>query len=238
MVYTAATISRTNTGIPVWLCGSSSYETRMTTESEQLCLEKAKSGDREAFGELVRMHHKRMWKVALHLLGTTSEADDVVQETFLRAFRAIDRFDGKSELSTWLYRIAVNLSLNALRARKRAAAVDIGDPRLGPVLASGQPDPAVDAEARQATLRLLEALDALSVTLRTTVVLVAIEGLSHREVGEILGCAEGTVAWRIHEARRLLKERLSAPEGTAAPNPKTAPEQASPAGDSKVGSRG
>jgi RNA polymerase sigma-70 factor (ECF subfamily) len=189
-----------------------------------------------------------MWKVALHLLGSASEADDVAQETFLRAFRAIDRFDGKSELSTWLYRIAVNLSLNALRARKRAAAVDIGDPRLGAALTSGQPDPAGDAESRQATLHLLEALDKLSLTLRTTVVLVALEGLSHRQVGEVLGCAEGTVAWRIHEARRLLKERLSAPEGPATPKPEASSQQplsaadpkASPqqSGDPKVGSRG
>lgn len=216
MVYAAATISRLDTAIAVPRRGSPSHETRMTSESEQLWLEKAKSGDRKAFGELVRIHHKRMWKVALHLLGTTSEADDVVQESFLRAFRAIDRFDGKSELSTWLYRIVVNLSLNALRTRKRAAAVDLGDPRLGAALASGQQDPAADAEARQGTVRLLEALDALSLTLRTTVVLVAIEGLSHKQVGDILGCAEGTVAWRMHEARRLLKERLSAPEGDAA----------------------
>jgi RNA polymerase sigma-70 factor (ECF subfamily) len=190
----------------------------MTTESEQLVLEKARAGDRKAFGELVRLHHKRMWKVALHLLGTASEADDVVQETFLRAFRAIDRFDGRSELSTWLYRIVVNLSLNAMRSRKRNAAVDIGDPRLGAALASDRKDPADDAESRQGTLRLLEALNALSLTLRTTVVLVALEGLPHREVGEILGCAEGTVAWRMHEARRLLKEQLSgaSPQGEAA----------------------
>jgi RNA polymerase sigma-70 factor (ECF subfamily) len=201
----------------------------MTSESEQLWLERAKSGDREAFGELVRMHGKRMWKVALHLLGSSSEADDVVQETFLREFRAIDRFDGKSELSTWLYRITVNLSLNALRTRKRAAAVDIADPRLGVALTSTQPDPAGDAESRQSTLRLLEALDALSLTLRTTVVLVALEGLSHREVGEILGCAEGTVAWRIHEARRLLKERLNAPDAATTDKPEASP---------KVGSRG
>lgn len=223
MVYAAAHISRLEPRVPGLGRGSPSYETRMTSESEQLFLEKAKSGDRNAFGELVRIHHKRMWKVALHLLGTTSEADDVVQETFLRAFRAIDRFDGKSGLSTWLYRIAVNLSLNALRTRKRAAAVDIADPRLGSALASASSDPADDASSRQVAAQLLEALDTLSLTLRTTVVLVAIEGLSHREVGEILGCAEGTVAWRMHEARKLLKERLSDQEDQA---------------DPKVGSRG
>jgi len=181
----------------------------MASEAEQLVLEKAKAGDRKAFGELVRLHHRRVWKVALHLLGSASEADDVVQETFLRAFRAIDRFDGKSEVSTWLYRIAVNLSLNALRSRKRTAAIDIGDPRLGGALASDKKDPSADAEARQGNMRLLESLEKLSLTLRTTVVLVAFEGLSHREAGEVLGCAEGTVAWRMHEARRLLKERLA-----------------------------
>lgn len=193
---------------------------RMGQEQEGLALEKARGGDREAFGELVKVHQKRVWKVALHLLGSQAEADDVTQETFLRAFRGIDRFDGRSELGTWLYRIVVNLSLNVLRKRKRATTVELTDPRLGP--APGASDPAADVEARKLYARLAEALDQLSLSLRTTVVLVAIEGLAHKDVAEILGCSEGTIAWRIHQARRLLKERLGqasgiTPEGEASP---------------------
>ncbi|MBI2895426.1 MAG: sigma-70 family RNA polymerase sigma factor [Deltaproteobacteria bacterium] len=193
----------------------------MGQEQEQLALDKARGGDREAFGDLVKLHRKRVWKVALHLLGSQAEADDVTQETFLRAFRGIDRFDGRSELGTWLYRIVVNLSLNVLRKRKRTASVDPSDPRLGPP--QGGSDPSADVEARKLYARLVEALDQLSLSLRTTVVLVAIEGLAHKDVAEILGCSEGTIAWRIHQARRLLKDRLGDAPGTAAPEGEAGP---------------
>ncbi len=229
MVYTAATISAVEVGVADWPAArrvTAKPIGRMGQEQEQLALDKARGGDREAFGDLVKMHQKRVWKVALHLLGSQAEADDVTQETFLRAFRGIDRFDGRSELSTWLYRIVVNLSLNVLRKRKRAPlTVDPSDPRLGPP--PGGSDPFAEVEARKLYARLVEALEQLSLSLRTTVVLVAIEGLAHKDVAEILGCSEGTIAWRIHQARRLLKDRLgdtsgtAAPEGEASPSPPT-----------------
>ena len=210
MVYAAPSVFPTHRVRPEMPVTHRAFrDTRMATAEEQRALELARTGDRKAFGDLVRLHHRRMWKVAVHMLGNAAEADDVVQETFLRAFRGLDRFDGRAELSTWLYRIVVNLSLNALRARSRAGGVDVDDPRLGSALVAEGDDPAAAADVRRRTLQLLRALEQLSVTLRTTVVLVAIEGLGHREAAEVLGCAEGTVAWRMHEARRLLKDRLA-----------------------------
>jgi len=79
----------------------------------------AREGDAEAFGLLVRRHQKRVYRLAVHLLKSGAEAEDVTQDTFVRAYGALDRFDGRSELFTWIYRICVNLSLNALRSRKQ-----------------------------------------------------------------------------------------------------------------------
>lgn len=179
-------------------------------ESDQIAL--AQKGDRAAFGRLVRLHQRRVYACAMQMMADTSEADDVVQETFMRAWRALPRFDGRSELSTWLYRICVNVCLNHLRRRKRRAAADVDDPRIPEPVADptqGKTDPRSSTEAAQLYRRLAVALDGLSESLRTTVILVLVQGVPHKEAAEILGCPEGTIAWRIHEARRRLREELA-----------------------------
>lgn len=175
-------------------------------------MDSAKAGDAEAFGKLVRRHQKRVFRLAVHLLRNPSEAEDVAQEAFVRAYGALDRFDGRSEPFTWLYRITVNLSLNAIRSRKTArTGGNTDDPRLESALIERRPgfaDPARQATDRQLAMALCDGVDSLSETLRTTLVLVTVDGLSHAEVAVVLGCPEGTVAWRIHEARKKLKEFL------------------------------
>src|SRR6478672_2893733 len=86
-------------------------------------LEGARGGDREAFGRLVRRHQRRVYAAALHILGNHSDADDVTQETFVRAYRGLASFDGRADFFTWLYRITVNTALNAMRSGKRGAAL-------------------------------------------------------------------------------------------------------------------
>jgi RNA polymerase sigma-70 factor (ECF subfamily) len=194
-------------------------------ESDRELMEAAKAGDAEAFGTIVRRHQKRVFRIAVHLLRDASEAEDVAQEAFVRAYGALDRFDGRSEPFTWLYRITVNLSLNAIRSRKTARnGGNTDDPRLEALLVERRPDfadPARQATDRQLGLALCEGVDSLSDTLRTTLVLVTIDGLSHAEVALVLGCPEGTVAWRVHEARRKLKEFLvekgHGPDGNDSP---------------------
>lgn len=194
----------------------------MPDAKEADLIERAKSGDRTSFSALVRQHQRRVYACAIHMLGDRGEAEDAVQETFLRAFRAIDRFDGRAELSTWLYRICINVSLNALRRRKRVDASDIHDPRV--------PEPAVDAtqgandprhavQTIQLYTRLAKALDELSPSLRATVVMVLIDGVPQKEAAEALGCSEGTIAWRVHESRRRLREKLGDFLDDAAPKP-------------------
>lgn len=189
---------------------------------------RAQRGDKAAFGRLLRMHQRRVYACAIHMLGDRGEAEDAVQETFLRAWRALPRFDGRAELSTWLYRICINVSLNTLRRRKRVDAADIADPRVPEPVADptqGLTDPRHAAQATQLYGRLAKALDDLSPSLRATVVLVLLEGMPQKEASEVLGCSEGTIAWRVHEARRRLRlvlgdhleEREEKGESAAAP---------------------
>ena len=143
-----------------------------------------------------------------------AEAEDVTQETFVRAYGALARFDGRSEPFTWLYRIAVNLSLNSIRARKSSRnSTPSDDPRIEALLTETRPsqggDPATASQQRELATALCDGIDTLSDTLRTTLILVCIDGLAHDDASKVLGCPEGTVAWRVHEARRKLREYLA-----------------------------
>lgn len=191
----------------------------MSAPTDRELVDRARGGDTRAFGELVRRHQRRLHRLALHMLRDRAEAEDVTQEAFVRAYGALARFDGRSEPYTWLYRIAVNLSLNAIRSRKSAKRAD--DLRLdrGPTdtpgalgaqgRGQGQSVAPVDAGKRQLYAALSRAVDDLSESLRTTLILVCIDGRSHEEAAEILGAPEGTIAWRVHEARRKLREALA-----------------------------
>lgn len=193
----------------------------MTKPTDRELVDRTREGDSAAFGELVRRHQPRIHRLAIHMLRDRTDAEDVSQETFIRAYRAIARFDGRSEPYTWFYRIAVNLSLNRIRSRKsRRVTHDTDDARLDAVLLDHHPDsadPRRSAHRKQVYGALCEGIDRLSETLRTTLILVCIDGRTHEDVAAILGAPEGTIAWRVHEARRKLKEFLDArgfdPEG-------------------------
>ena len=187
-------------------------------------LARAREGDRVAFGNLVRRHQRRVYAAALHITGNHSDADDVTQESFVRAYRGLDSFDGRADFFTWLYRITINTALNSLRSDKRGTALQHrghaesahvgGRPEaLGQV---GQ-SPAQKAQQTAEVSRVLEAVASLSASLRVTLVLATIEELPHKQIAELLEIPEGTVAWRVNEARRLLKLRLAAaqPEAVA-----------------------
>jgi RNA polymerase sigma-70 factor (ECF subfamily) len=191
------------TGIP-----SARRTLRMSTAEDRQWLEQARAGDRVAFGKLIRQHQQRIHRLALHLTGNAGEADDITQETFLRAYRAISRFDGRADLFTWLYRICVNVSLNLRRQRKRVTT-DIDDPRVPePVSEQAGSDPALAAQQAQAYRSLTAAMDGLSEVLRTTLVMACVDQIPYAEIARILECSEGTVAWRVHEARRKLRDAL------------------------------
>ena len=164
-----------------------------------------------------------MYAAALHILGNHSDADDVAQESFVRAYRGLSTFDGRADFFTWLYRITVNTALNALRSDKRGAALHQrghaesahvgGKPEA---LGQGAPTPAQKAQQSAEVTRVLEAIATLSAPLRVTLVLATVEDLPHKQIAEILEIPEGTVAWRVNEARRLLKLKLATAEPATA----------------------
>lgn len=173
---------------------------------------RAKAGDPRAFDDLVRRYRRRIFACALHISGSDSEADDITQDVFLSAFRALDGFEGRSEFFTWVYRMTVNRSLNARRNKQRRGEQPIldDDPRIDlAVEIDAGGDPRRAAELRQTYARLLRALDSLPAEMGTSVVLVALQGLSHGEAAVVQRCSEGTIAWRMHEARRRLHDAMS-----------------------------
>jgi RNA polymerase sigma-70 factor (ECF subfamily) len=193
------------------------------TPTDRELVDRARAGDTRAFGQLVRRHQQRIHRLAMHLVHNRAEAEDVTQETFIRAYRALGGFDGRSEPYTWLYRIAINLSLNVLRARRTQRVTSHshdpgGDPRLDGLdgiarapasRGHGLEGPSADAARQQLYRALARGIDELSETLRATLILVCIDGRSHEEAAAILGAPEGTIAWRIHEARRKLREHMT-----------------------------
>jgi RNA polymerase sigma-70 factor (ECF subfamily) len=187
-------------------------------EAASLLVARAKGGDRTAFDELVRRYRKRIFALALHLSGSESDADDISQDVFLRAYHTLDKFEGRSELFTWLYRLAVNRALDARRARARRSesSIDETDPRIERALeVDAKGDPRRVAELRQTYACLLRALDALPAEMRTTVVLVELQGLSNAEAAVVQGCPRGTIAWRLHTARARLDTAMLRSERTS-----------------------
>src|SRR3954462_7290653 len=169
----------------------------------------AKAGDQRAFEALVTRYRKRIFALALHITRSASEADDIAQDVFLKAYRALPEFEGRSQFFTWVYRMTVNRSLNVRRDRARRGEDVVDDPRLELAIAvDARTDPSREAELRQTYARLLRALDALPVDMRTTVILVSLQCLSHGEVAVVQKVSEGTIAWRMHEARRRLHEAM------------------------------
>jgi RNA polymerase sigma-70 factor (ECF subfamily) len=166
-----------------------------------------------AFDELVRKYRPRVYSLALHLTGQASDADDITQDAFLKAYHRLADFEGRSEFFTWIYRITLHRALNAKRDRKRRRTVPLDDPRLlAAVAVDSQGDPERALQLRDRYRTLLEAFDRLSPLLQTTVVLTALQGLSHKEAAVVLETAEGTIAWRIHEARQKMQSYLESLE--------------------------
>ena len=166
------------------------------SRSDRELIEATQAGDREAFGMIVRKHQTRIFKLAYRLVRCAAEAEDVTQETFVRAYQAIGRFDSDREPLTWLYRIAVNLSLNSIRDRKaKGYASRIDDSRIEGLVSetrlSHGGDPARASHERQRALAVCDGIERLSETLRTTLVLVCLDGLEHTDVAANPGVPRG-----------------------------------------------
>jgi len=190
---------------------------RRGAEAAEL-VDRAKRGDTAAFDELVRKYRDRVYALALTLTGQASDADDITQDAFLKAYHKLPEFEGRSEFFTWIYRITLHRALNSKRDRKRRRTVPLDDPRLlAAVAVDSHGDPERAVQLRQRYRALLEAFDQLTPLLQTTVVLTTLQGLSYKEAAVVLETTEGTIAWRIHEARRKMQGYLDSLERGASP---------------------
>ncbi|MCB9660465.1 MAG: sigma-70 family RNA polymerase sigma factor [Polyangiales bacterium] len=170
----------------------------------------AKAGDQRAFEALVIRYRPRIYALALHLTGSPSDADDITQDAFLRAYARLPEFEGRSQFFTWLYRIALHRALNIKRNRGRRPTTPLDDPRITAAVAvDAAGDPARTLELQEAYGHLLAAFDRLSPMLRTTVVLTTLQGLNYSEAAVVLDTTEGTIAWRVHEARKKLRDEMT-----------------------------
>jgi len=183
-------------------------------ESDEQLMLNAGQGDRNAFDELVRRYSSRMINVAYQVLGNREQAEDVAQETFLRAYKSAARYRQISKFSTWLYTIALNLCRNELRRRKfktyslegmaerdeeSKVRIDIPDEKT-------QPDR--DMERKEAGMLVRQAVEKLPEKFKTPLVLRDIQELTYEEISEILDLPEGTVKSRINRGRLRVKEIL------------------------------
>ena len=181
---------------------------RRARDADQL-VAAARAGDAAAFGRLVRRFRPRIYALALHLSGSASDADDIAQDAFVQAYRHMRQFQGRSHFFTWLYRITVNRALSKQREHKHGF-VSLDDVRVEVAMQIDAPtDPRLALELRETYRALLEGLDALSPSLKSAVVLTALQGLSYPEAAVVLGTTEGAIAVRIHEARKQLRVSLA-----------------------------
>jgi RNA polymerase sigma-70 factor (ECF subfamily) len=167
----------------------------------------AQGGDRGAFDELVRRTFLDTFTLARRLTGNEEDARDVVQEAYLRAWRAIGKFRGEAQFSTWLYRITANAAATHLRKRKRHRAEPL-DEVVEPTEIRHEAQPATAAESADSLQRISIALDELPPKLRSLVVLKDVYGLPHEAIADELGISVAAAKVRLHRARRKLRDLL------------------------------
>ncbi len=176
-----------------------------------------RSGDTEAFGELVERHQKKMLNIAYRILGDYDEACDVVQEAFFAAYKSINKFKAEAKFSTWLYRIVINFTKTRLKQRRsktqrEGGLVDeSGESQNGctaclPALNSGNPGERLEQLEREEHVQ--KCISVLNVEYREVLVLRDIQGFSYEEIRDILQISDGTVKSRLSRARMALKDCL------------------------------
>ncbi len=191
--------------------GETGSLTNSRMENDRAFVAKARSGDTDAFRALVERHSRVLFRLAFRMTGNAEDAEDVVQESFLRAYRQLDKFDERASFGTWMYRIAANCSLDLVRLRKRrnqAPVVAEGPDESVPELPSLAPSPERIALSGEVRERLAAAMNELSETERVAFVLRHFEGLRLEEIGEVLECQPGAAKHSVFRAVQKLRRAL------------------------------
>lgn len=183
-------------------------------ESDQLLVERVQAGDRRAFDILVSKYQRRLMRLVSRLIHDPAEVEDVVQETFIKAYRALRHFRGDAAFYTWLYRIGINTAKNTLLTQgRRTPASGDTSAELAESFEDGSKlrdnnTPESVLASKQIAATVNAAMELLPIELRTAIVLREIEGLSYEEISEIMACPIGTVRSRIFRAREVIAEKL------------------------------
>jgi RNA polymerase sigma-70 factor (ECF subfamily) len=174
---------------------------------DQTLVARAAEADAAAFEALVRRHQRVCFALAVRLVGNRADAEDVVQESFIAAWRRLPEFRGQAAFSSWMYRIVTNRCLTLTRRRRETVPLE---PETQGLATSPGDEPAAATETRARLAALGEALAELPAEQRACWVLRHLHGLGYTEIGEILGVGPGAVRGRIHRARRHLAEVMRA----------------------------
>jgi RNA polymerase sigma factor (sigma-70 family) len=186
-----------------------------TPADETVLVQRVRKGDLEAYDELVRRYQERIYATIYHMTSNHEDANDLAQESFIKAFQALKTFKGGSSFYTWLYRIAVNKTINFLKQRKNRIHLSLNDLDFN---AEHDPDlvalisdktPRRDANLTELQEKLNTALMKLSEPHRLVVILHDVQGLSHDEIAKVMDCNIGTVRSRLFYARQQLQAWLS-----------------------------
>jgi RNA polymerase sigma-70 factor (ECF subfamily) len=183
-------------------------------------VERARAGDKRAFDLLVQKYHRRLMRLLSRMVRNQEEVEDIAQETFIKAYRALPQFRGDAAFYTWLYRIGVNTARNFLSSRGRALptisdqAVNDDDEPDERLVAQDISTPESMLLSKQVAIAVNEAIDALPEELRTAITLREMEGMSYEEIAEMMACPIGTVRSRIFRAREAIAAKLRPILGT------------------------
>ena len=182
---------------------------------DQKLVKRAQGGDLEAYDELIRRYQERIYATIYHMTANHEDANDLAQETFIKAYQALKSFKGDSSFFTWVYRIAVNKTINFLKQRKNKTHMSLNDLDFN---AEHDPDlvalisdktPRRDVNLIELQEKLNSAMQKLSEIHRLVVTLHDVQGLSHEDISKIMGCNTGTVRSRLFYARQQLQAYLS-----------------------------
>lgn len=190
-------------------------ERRAEAEADAILVRRIQAGEVARFDDLVVKYRERIWGVIYHMTSNREDAADLAQDVFIKAFQSLNRFQGQSAFFTWLYRIAVNATINHLeksKLRRFFSLEAVRDDGESASLLDRLPDNSVQSD-RAACLselqqKLNEAMQKLSIKHRTVVTLFEIDGLSHEEIAEVTGSSVGTVRSRLHYAKQQLQAEL------------------------------
>lgn len=193
---------------------AASSERQQEADSDWAVVQRVQAGDVGAFDQLVLRYRERVYGVVYNMTSNREDAADLTQDAFIKAFQSINRFQGQSSFFTWLYRIAVNSTLTHLRKHKLRTFFSFEkiteDDKTTELLGQLTDKSGADREVyvRELQEKLNEAMQKLSIKHRTVVTLFEIDGLSHEQIAEVVGCSVGTVRSRLHYAKQLLQAEL------------------------------